>query len=194
MEASRLTDALSAGSKPTRIYRVGPPLGCHPWSSMRGWEFVGVCSCLELTDEGVGARICTCLFFWRKFKGRLGARGLRASEREICLWEGLWKDLWKPLTNLCKPQKPPKNSENPPLRDPLRDPIWTGLELSDSSLAGWQRVLCGWRRHGIHSKHTRKCPYFGFPAQGLLAIILEIQIYKLGVRFPGPFLAGNVLH
>ena len=36
---------------------------------------------------------------------QLGATGLRASEREICLWEGLWKDLWKPLNtseNLSK--------------------------------------------------------------------------------------------
>ena len=26
---------------------------------------------------------------------RLGATGLRGSEREICLWEGLWEDLWE---------------------------------------------------------------------------------------------------
>ena len=33
----------------------------------------------------------------RSFKGatRLGATGLRGSEREICLWEGLWEDLWE---------------------------------------------------------------------------------------------------
>ena len=31
---------------------------------------------------------------------RLGETGLRASEREICLWEGLSEDLWKPLKNL----------------------------------------------------------------------------------------------
>ena len=36
---------------------------------------------------------------------RIGATGLRASEREICLWEGLWEDLWKPLKNLLKPLK-----------------------------------------------------------------------------------------
>ena len=35
----------------------------------------------------------------KEFQGatRWGATGLRASEREICLWEGLWEDLWKPL-------------------------------------------------------------------------------------------------
>ena len=32
-------------------------------SSTRGCEFVHVCSCSDLTDEGVGARICTCLFW-----------------------------------------------------------------------------------------------------------------------------------
>ena len=77
---------------------------------------------------------------------RIGATGLRASERGICLWEGLWEDLWKPLKNLwsenplknlLKPLKTSKNlwkplktSKNPPktsektlkisLRDPLR--------------------------------------------------------------------------
>ena len=58
---------------------------------------------------------------------RLGATGLRASEREICLWQGLWEDLWQPLKNLWKPltaSKTTKTSENfrkpLPLRDPLR--------------------------------------------------------------------------
>ena len=80
---------------------------------------------------------------------RLGATGLRASEREICLWEGLWEGLWKPLTKLwrplkktlktsqrktlwkplkpsknlwkiCKPPSPLKKLVNLPLRDPLR--------------------------------------------------------------------------
>ena len=53
---------------------------------------------------------------------RIGATGLRASEREICLWEGLWEDLWKPLKNLWKPLKnllkPLKTSQN--LSKPLK--------------------------------------------------------------------------
>ena len=36
---------------------------------------------------------------------RIGATRPRASEREICLWEGLWEDLWKPLKNLWKALK-----------------------------------------------------------------------------------------
>ena len=32
-------------------------------SSTRWCEFMQVCSCLELIDEGVGARICICLFW-----------------------------------------------------------------------------------------------------------------------------------
>ena len=48
------------GSKPTRIctppLRVGPPLGFLPRGGAN-------CSCSELTDEGFGARICTCLFW-----------------------------------------------------------------------------------------------------------------------------------
>ena len=58
----------------------------------------------------------------QEFEGatRLGATGLRGSEREICLWEGLWEDLWKTSKNLSKPLK---TSENLPLKDPLRDPL-----------------------------------------------------------------------
>ena len=39
---------------------------------------------------------------------------LRASEREVCIWEGLWEDLWKRLKNLWKPLKTLRTSENPP--------------------------------------------------------------------------------
>ena len=43
---------------------------------------------------------------------RLGETGLRASERENCLWEGLWEDLWKSLKNLWKiSEKSLKTSE-----------------------------------------------------------------------------------
>ena len=71
---------------------------------------------------------------WGKGQGptRLGATGLRASEREICLWEGLWEDLWKISENLWEPLKTSKDLWKPlkalwkplrtlPLRDPLRD-------------------------------------------------------------------------
>ena len=54
---------------------------------------------------------------------RLGATGPRASEREICLCEGLWDDL----QNFPKPPKTSKNLWKPlktlPLGDPLRDPL-----------------------------------------------------------------------
>ena len=66
---------------------------------------------------------------------QIGATGLRGSEREICLREGLsdlWKpsqkplktseNLWKTLKTLKTSEKK-KNSENLPLRDPLRDPL-----------------------------------------------------------------------
>ena len=61
-------------------------------------------------------------FFWGKVQGaaRLGAKGLRASEREICLWEGLWEDLCKPLKNLWKPLK---ISEDPPSQRPFQRQI-----------------------------------------------------------------------
>ena len=68
-------------------------------------------------------------FFLEKVQGatRLGATGPRASEREICLWEGLWKplkNLWNPLKNLLKPLK---TSENPLKTHPLRDPLKGGF-------------------------------------------------------------------
>ena len=74
--------------------------------------------------------------FRSEIKKLFGATGLRGSEREICLWEGLWDDLWKPskktlpLKKLRKPYKSwktlKKTSKNPaekpwkPSSDPLR--------------------------------------------------------------------------
>ena len=97
---------------------------------------------LQPHEKSKGIVFFVGLCFLEKVQGatRLGATRLRASEREICLWEGLWEDFWKPLKKLWKPLKSSKNlwkplkllknynnlwknSENLPLRDPLREPL-----------------------------------------------------------------------
>ena len=56
------------------------------------WELVGP---TFLVCKEFLAFLSVFPFFLWEFQGatRLGATGLRGSEREICLWEGLWEDL-----------------------------------------------------------------------------------------------------
>ena len=81
------------------------------WMLPGSGHFRGVHLCNGIKHDGHWQ---TSPIGWRKFKGQheYGATRLRASEREICLWEGLWEDLWKSLKNLWKPlRKPLKTSQ-----------------------------------------------------------------------------------
>ena len=52
---------------------------------------------LQGCRNGIFGKRCFVPCRLQEFQGatRSGATGLRGSEREICLWEGLWEDLWE---------------------------------------------------------------------------------------------------
>ena len=148
----RFSPAKEARKSPSKLRRkfATPPIS--PKTSPTSlWKSL-VTRCLRIARDW---RIVSREIVLEKVQGgtRLGATGLRASEREICLWEGLWEDLWKPLKisdNLRKPlKKTSKTSENLwPSQSSLSEalgpvaPIHLPLKLSPILVQEEQHVLC----------------------------------------------------